>query len=47
VWSATQTLALQNPRVKRWRRPFAALVALLIFAGNVSIPIAVLAGYVR
>ena len=44
LWSGTQTLALRNSRVLRWRRGFAATVAALIVLGNVSIPVAVLAG---
>jgi succinate dehydrogenase / fumarate reductase cytochrome b subunit len=47
LWSATQTLALDGPRVRRWRRRVAAGVALAIVAGNVSIPLAVLSGLVR
>jgi len=47
LWSATQTLALQHPMVKKWRRPFALGMAGLIVAGNVSIPVAVLTGLVR
>ena len=47
LWSATQTLALRIPLVRRWRRPFAATVAGAIVAGNVSIPVAVLSGLVR
>jgi succinate dehydrogenase / fumarate reductase cytochrome b subunit len=44
LWSATQTLALNNPRFEPWRRPLAAGVALVIAAGNISMPIAVMAG---
>lgn len=47
VWSATQTLALTNPRVEPWRRPLAAAIAGAVFAGNVSFPLAVLAGVIR
>jgi len=47
LWSATQTLALQHRTVKKWRRPFAAGVAGLIVAANVSIPVCVLPGLVR
>jgi succinate dehydrogenase / fumarate reductase cytochrome b subunit len=47
VWSATQTLALTNARVEPYRRPFAAAVAILIGAGNISLPLAVLAGVVK
>jgi len=47
LWSATQTLALQHPVVKKWRRPVALGLSGLIVAGNVSIPLAVLSGLVR
>ena len=47
LWSATQTLALQHRTIKKWRRPFAAGVAGLIVAANISIPVAVLTGLVR
>ena len=47
LWSLTQTLALDLPAVKRWRRPFSAGLALVVVIGNISIPVAVLAGMVR
>lgn len=47
VWSATQTLALTNARVEPYRRPFAAAVAIVIGLGNISLPLAVLAGVVK
>ena len=47
LWSATQSLALENARVRRWRRPVAAGVALVIVLGNVSVPLAVLVGLVK
>ncbi len=46
LWSACQTLDINNPRIRDARRPFAAAVAIVVTAGNVSIPIAVLAGLV-
>jgi succinate dehydrogenase / fumarate reductase cytochrome b subunit len=46
LWSATQTLSLNGRRVKQWRRPFAAAVAGGIVLGNMSIPLAVLLGWV-
>ena len=46
LWSATQTLALTGERIERWRRPCAAGVAGLIGLGNVSVPVAVLLGWV-
>jgi len=47
LWSITQTLAIQNPTVKKWRRPAAAVVAVVIVLGNISIPLSVLTGVVR
>ncbi len=46
IWSACQTLGVNNPRYNTWRRPFAATVAALIVIGYLSIPVAVLAGWV-
>lgn len=46
LWSMTQTLAIENPRVKRWRRPVSAAFALVVVVGNISIPVAVLTGVV-
>jgi succinate dehydrogenase / fumarate reductase cytochrome b subunit len=47
LWSATQTLGIDSPRVERFRRPVALAVALVVFLGNASFPVAVLAGVVR
>jgi succinate dehydrogenase / fumarate reductase cytochrome b subunit len=47
IWSMTQTFGLSHPRYDRMRRAFAAGVTGLVVAGNVSIPLAVLAGIVR
>lgn len=47
LWSATQTLALNNPRLEPWRRPVAAGVALILAVGNISMPVAVMAGIVK
>ena len=46
VWSFAQTLGLQHPRYKRSLRALSRGFALLIVIGNVSFPIAVLAGLV-
>lgn len=46
VWSGFQTLGLNQPRYNRFRRPLAAGIAGVIVAGNLSFPIAVLAGFV-
>ena len=47
LWSLCQTLGLQHPRYKRYVRLFSHGFALLVVAGNISFPIAVLTGVVR
>jgi succinate dehydrogenase / fumarate reductase cytochrome b subunit len=47
VWSVTQTLGVDGPRVTAVRRVVAAVLALGVTAGNISIPLAILAGLVR
>lgn len=47
AWSLTQTFGLSHPRWDGLRRAAATALALLIGAGNVSIPLAVWAGWVR
>jgi succinate dehydrogenase / fumarate reductase cytochrome b subunit len=44
VWSMMQTLGLSHPRYDRLRHTFATLVAVVVVAGNVSFPLAVLTG---
>lgn len=46
-WSLFQTLGLNNRRYKMMWRTLAALVAAAIMVGNISIPLAVLAGYIK
>ncbi len=46
LWSATQTLALRWPVVTRFRRPVALAIAIGITFGYLSVPLAVLAGWV-
>jgi succinate dehydrogenase / fumarate reductase cytochrome b subunit len=46
IWSAFQTMGVNNPRFNKWRRPFALAMSALVVAGNVSFPLAVLAGVV-
>jgi len=46
VWSALQTLGLNHPRYNAYRRAVAAVVAVALFLGFVSVPVAVLAGVV-
>jgi succinate dehydrogenase cytochrome b subunit len=47
LWSMTQTLGCENAHVLRWRRPVAAVLAGVVVAGNISFPLAVMAGLVR
>ena len=47
AWSFMQTLGLSHPRYDHLRYAFAGLVTLVILAGNISFPVAVLTGYVH
>jgi succinate dehydrogenase / fumarate reductase cytochrome b subunit len=47
AWSLFQSLGWSNPRFNTWRRLFATGFATLIVVGNVSFPLAVLAGIVE
>jgi len=47
VWSLFQSMGWSNPRFNKWRRAFATGFATLIVVGNVSFPVAVLAGIVK
>ena len=46
LWSSTQTLGLHYPVVTRWRRPVSVATAVVIVVGYLSVPLAVLAGWV-
>jgi len=47
TWSLFQSMGWNSPRFNRWRRGIAAGIATLIVVGNVSFPIAVMAGIVE
>ena len=47
AWSALQTLGLHRSPTDRWRRGLAGAIAVVIAAGYISIPAAVLAGVLR
>jgi succinate dehydrogenase / fumarate reductase cytochrome b subunit len=47
VWSMLQTLGLSHDRWNPWRRVFAGAVTGLVVVGNISIPVAVLTGFVH
>ena len=46
-WSLFQSMGWNNPRFNQWRKGLAAGVATIIVIGNVSFPIAVLAGVIE
>ena len=47
VWSMFQTLGVSHPRYIAMAKAAALLFAVIIVAGNLSFPIAVLAGFIR
>ncbi len=47
AWSIFQSLGWNNPRFNSWRWAFATAFALVVVVGNISFPIAVLAGIVK
>ncbi len=46
VWSFLQTLGLSHPRYNHLRHAFATLVTVVVVAGNISMPLAVMAGWI-
>jgi succinate dehydrogenase / fumarate reductase cytochrome b subunit len=46
VWSMLQTLGLSHPRYNPLRHAFATVVAATVVIGNISMPVAVLAGII-
>jgi succinate dehydrogenase / fumarate reductase cytochrome b subunit len=46
AWSIFQSLGWNNPRFNKWRRSFATGFAAVVVVGNVSFPVAVMAGIV-
>jgi succinate dehydrogenase cytochrome b subunit len=47
LWSMFQSLGFSHPVYTAWLRLFAKVFAILIAAGNISIPVAVLAGFLK
>ena len=47
LWSMFQSLGWNHPRYNLWRNGFAHAFAWIITLGNISFPVAVLAGWVR
>jgi succinate dehydrogenase / fumarate reductase cytochrome b subunit len=46
AWSVFQSFGWNNPRFNKWRQGFAVGFATIVVVGNVSFPVAVLAGIV-
>lgn len=46
AWSIFQSLGWNNPRFNKWRRAFATGFAAIVVIGNVSFPVAAMAGIV-
>jgi len=47
TWSALQTLGLNHPRYNSWRRGIAAVLAIVLFVGFASVPVAVQLGVLK
>jgi succinate dehydrogenase / fumarate reductase cytochrome b subunit len=47
AWSSIRTLGVNRPKAEPLRRPVAALIAVLLWAGFSLVPVAVFAGWVR
>ena len=47
LWSVFNTLGFSHPVYTTWIKRIAKLIAILIAAGNISIPVAVLAGFIK
>jgi succinate dehydrogenase / fumarate reductase, cytochrome b subunit len=47
VYSMTQSVGLNHPRINAQRRRFAALFTAVVVVANISFPIAVMAGLVK
>ncbi len=47
VWSAFQTLGVNHPRYNGLRRPLAGIIAVVVVAGFLAVPLAVATGVLR
>jgi succinate dehydrogenase / fumarate reductase cytochrome b subunit len=47
LWSLFQTMGVDHPKINPWRRRLAVLFSVVIGAGNISMPLSVLAGVVQ
>jgi succinate dehydrogenase / fumarate reductase cytochrome b subunit len=46
LWSLFQSLGWSHPRYNPWRRTFAVVFSVVVTAGFISVPLAVLSGLV-
>ena len=46
LWSLFQTMGANHPKYNHWRRGLAVAVTLVVVSGNISMPVAVLAGII-
>ena len=46
VWSLFQSMGWNNPRFNKWRRQIAVAIATIVVVGNVSFPVAAMAGII-
>ena len=46
IWSLTQTLGLSHPRYDHLRRPVAGGISVVLVVGFLSVPVAILTGFV-
>jgi succinate dehydrogenase / fumarate reductase cytochrome b subunit len=47
LWSMFQSLGFSHPVYTPWLQRLAKVVAILIAVGNISIPVAILAGFIK
>jgi len=47
IWSALQTLGLNHPKYNAWRRGIATAVAVILFVGFATVPLAVQLGILK
>jgi succinate dehydrogenase / fumarate reductase cytochrome b subunit len=47
TWSLFQSMGWSNPRFNKWRRYLATGIATIVVVGNVSFPVAVMAGVIE
>ena len=47
LWSLFQTMGWDHPKFGAWRRPLAVLLTVVITAGFISVPVAVMTGVLQ